>query len=66
MTKNFNEEFKYELIVDRISDLHHKVSESNPAWLRDGFCVECSNPEEGVYIMYPCETQKIIRGLNDL
>lgn len=50
-----------EATVDAISDLHYLESQSEPAYLRDGYCAECSFPEDGIYVMFPCETQKIIR-----
>jgi hypothetical protein len=50
-----------EATVDAISELHRKVTQMEPAYLRDGFCEECSHPEEGIYVMFPCETQNIIR-----
>ena len=50
-----------EATVDAISELHRKVTQIEPAYLREGFCEECSHPEADIYVMFPCETQIIIR-----
>jgi hypothetical protein len=50
-----------EATVDAISELHRKVTQIDPEYLRDGFCEECSHPDLDLYIMFPCKTQKILR-----
>jgi hypothetical protein len=50
-----------EATVDAISELHRKVTQIDPEYLRDGFCEECSHPDLDLYVMFPCETQRILR-----
>lgn len=62
MNRDLFQDYMYaEATVDSISELHRKVTQIEPAYLREGFCEECSHPEADIYVMFPCETQIIIR-----
>jgi hypothetical protein len=56
-------EMSDELKIDLIIEIHEKVTESEPISLRQGYCVECSFVEDGIYVAYPCTTIKIAKGL---
>lgn len=63
MDNRYDDYLSDELKIDRIIELHDMETRSEPICLRNGYCIECSVPELDLWILYPCDTIKIAKGL---